>query len=111
MALVTIPLRAEPSQEFSIILEGQNVTLRFFTREYPGAQKLYCDAAVDGVPVWYGHICRHFQDVRLYEYLPLAGVMRFVDMQGDADPEWQGLGERWQLLYGLAADWEALANG
>lgn len=111
MALVEIPLRAEPSQAFGIVLGGQNVSLRLYTRDYLGTPHLYCDLAVDGSFVWQGHICRNGRDLKAYGYLPFAGALRFVDMQGQDDPQWAGLGTRWALLWGTDADWEALING
>jgi hypothetical protein len=109
MALVTVPLRAEPSQALGIVLGGQNVSLRFYTRDYLGAPRLFCDLAVDGTMVWLGHICNNLQDLTFYSYLPFSGVLRFVDLQGDAEPQWEGLGTRWVLLYGSESDWEALS--
>ena len=58
--------------------------------------------------MWLGHICHNLQNLKFYGYLPFSGVLRFVDLQGDADPHWEGLGTRWVLLYGTEDDWEAL---
>lgn len=109
MAITEIPLRAEPAQSLAIVLGGQNVSLRLYTRDYLGTPWLYCDLAVDGSMVWQGHICHEMQDLKFYSYLPFAGALRFVDMQGDDDPQWDGLGVRWLLLWGTTEDWEALS--
>ena len=108
MAVVEVPLRAVPSQALGIVLGGQNVSLRFYTRDYLGTPRLFCDLAVDGTMVWLGHICNNLQNLKLYSYLPFSGALRFVDLQGDAEPQWEGLGTRWVLLYGTQDDWEAL---
>ena len=108
MAVVEVPVRAEPAQALGIVLGGQNVSICIYTRDNLGTPSLYCDLAVDGTMVWLGHICHNLQDLKFYSYLPFSGVLRFVDLQGDADPQWEGLGTRWVLLYGTEADWEAL---
>ena len=36
MAMTEIPLRAEPAQTLAVVLGGQNVSLRFYTRNYLG---------------------------------------------------------------------------
>lgn len=108
MALTAIPLRAEPAQSLSVALSGQNVSLRLYTRDYLGTPHLYCDAAVDDAIIWRGHICRNLQDLKLYGALAFSGVLRFVDLRGSEDPQWQGLGDRFALLWGTEQDWEEL---
>ena len=108
MAVVEVPLRAEPAQALGIVLGGQNVSMRIYTRDNLGTPCMYCDLAVDGTMVWLGHTCHNLQDLKFYSYLPFSGVLRFVDLQGNADPQWEGLGTRWVLLYGAEDDWEAL---
>lgn len=110
MAVVEVPLRAVPSQALGIVLGGQNVSLRFYTRDYLGTPRLFCDLAVDGTMVWLGHICNNLQNLKLYSYLPFSGALRFVDLQGEAEPQWDGLGTRWVLLYGSESEWEALID-
>ena len=109
MALTVVPLRAEPAQTLSVVLGGQNVSLRLFTRDYLGTPHLYCDVAVDSTVIWRGHICRNLQDIKLYGALGFEGVLRFIDQQGSEDPQWQGLGERFVLLWGTEQDWLELA--
>ncbi|HJA08891.1 MAG TPA: hypothetical protein H9962_06855 [Candidatus Mailhella merdigallinarum] len=108
MALLEIPLRAEPSQALSLVLGGQDVTLRLFTRDMDDRPRLYCDLMASGVWVWRGRLCHNGQGLKLYDYLPFEGDLVFVDMQADADPQWSGLGDRWRLVWGTDADWAAL---
>ena len=109
--LLEIPLRAEPSQALSLVLGGQDVTVRLFTRDIGGAPRLFCDLMAGGVWVWRGRLCHNGQRLKLYDYLPFEGDLAFVDMQADDDPVWSGLGERWRLVWGTDADWAALLTG
>lgn len=110
MAMTTIPLRAEPAQALSIVLGGRDVTLRLYAREYADGQKLYCDCMVAGAWVWLGRLCHNGHGLKRYAYLPFAGDLAFVDMREEADPQWQGLGSRWLLLWGTDEDWTALRS-
>lgn len=97
--MIRIPLRPTPNQSLQIVLAGQNCTLRLYTRAQDGAEHLYCDLAVEQALVFGGVICRDMVELKLYGYLPFAGQLFFVDMQGDADPDWRGLDDRFRLVY------------
>lgn len=94
-----IPLRPVPNQSLQCILGGQNCTLRFYTREVDCVEHLFCDLALDQSLVFGGVICQDFIDLKLYAYWPFAGRLVFVDMQGESQPNWRGLNERWKLVY------------
>ena len=93
--MMTVPLRQEPNQSLQIVLGEQNCTLRFISR----GVNLYCDLAVDQTVIWSGFICRNLVGLKLYDYLAFRGQHYFVDMQGEEDPHWSGLGDRFQLVY------------
>lgn len=97
--MMIVPLRAEPNQSLQIVLAGQNCTLRFVTRD----GVLYSDLAMSGGDgwslVWAGVACRERVGLKLYPYQAFRGQLVFVDLQGDGDPEWTGLGDRWRLVY------------
>ena len=103
------PLETTPNQPFSVVLGGQDCTIALYARGSRAATRLYCDLAVSGVQVWSGVLCRNLVDLKSYPALHFEGALWFVDMQGSADPKWQGLGERYALLY--AAESEALPSG
>ena len=101
----TIPLRAAPNQSLYIVLGGQNCTIRLASREVgtgilqAGSVSLYAGLDVDDTTVFSGQICRDGVPLKRLDYLPFSGDLVFIDKTGDADPQWDGLGTRWQLLY------------
>lgn len=112
-----IPLRAEPNQSLLVVLAGQNCALRLETREIgtgvlrPGDLSLYAGLDVEDRPVFSGRICREGVPLKRAEYLPFAGDLVFIDMTGEEDPQWSGLGTRWRLLYLDADEAAAYARG
>ena len=70
-----------------------------------GYTHLYLDLLLDGEPIVTTRICsnttRLLQDAG---YLGFVGDFTFVDTQGDDDPQYSGLGARWQLIYLEASD-------
>lgn len=95
----TVPLRPFPNQILQTVLGGQNCSLRLYTRDTPDGERLFCDLAVDQEPVFYGSICRDAVGLKRYDWLVFTGELLFIDMQGDADPHWSGLGDRWRLIW------------
>lgn len=96
MTVQVIPLEAVPAQTMNIVLAGQNCQLALTTL----ATGLYFTLTADGVSICINTICRNV--AHLLEdrgYLGFVGDFAFVDQQGDADPEYTGLGTRWLLLY------------
>ena len=96
----TIHLQTSANQTLQVILEGQNLSLRFYSRPLSdGIDRLYCDMALEQQAICRGCPCLDGVCMPLYDYLGLAGKLLFVDMEGDADPHWSGLGSRWRLIY------------
>lgn len=93
--MVEIPLQAIPAQELQVILGGQNCTLRLYWRFW----KLYMDLLVGANAVFSGALCQNCQFVNQSPSLLFSGGLMFVDALGDASPRWDGLGERWSLLW------------
>lgn len=46
-----------------------------------------------------GVLCLNGNKIVRYGYLPFAGELFFADLEGKADPEWAGLGQRFKLYY------------
>ena len=67
---------------------------------------IYCDLAIDGVPIWDGKPCLNLVGLKWYEYIAFTGQLLFVDQQGNSDPTSDGLGTRYLLVYydGNSAD-------
>ena len=68
-----------------------------------GGISLFVDLAVNEQVVASGVIAREGTPLLRYPRLGFDGDLLFIDMQGAADPQWSGLGDRWRLLW-LSAD-------
>jgi len=90
------PLRA---QRFTVSLAGQSCIVRLNQR----STGLYIDLTADGSVVLQGVICQNGNRLVRYRHLPFSGELFFVDLQGNSDPQWDGLGARYRLYY-LTAD-------
>ncbi|MBD5607849.1 MAG: hypothetical protein HDQ93_03240, partial [Desulfovibrio sp.] len=62
-------------------------------------EHLYCDLAINKTNIFVGVICQDCVDLKLYRYWPFSGTLAFVDTQGEEDPNWRGLNDRWRLFY------------
>ena len=60
---------------------------------------IYCDLTMNGSAVWIGKPCLTNVGLCHYAYVGFAGQLLFIDTQGSADPQYSGLGTRWQLVY------------
>lgn len=110
--MVTVPIRTDPNQTFQVVLGEQNCSLRLYTRGLAdGSQPLYMDLYVDESGIFFGQLCKDGIVMPLYDYLPFEGGLLFVDLQGNDDPVYYGLGDRWQLLYLTAAEVAQYKNG
>jgi hypothetical protein len=60
---------------------------------------LYCDLEVGGVPIWYAVPCLNGVSINSHPYLAFDGDLIFIDTQGANDPAYDGLSDRYVLLY------------
>jgi hypothetical protein len=90
-----IPIKATPSQTFKCVLGGQycRITIRTLSTG------LYLDLLVNNSPIIQGRLCPN--DVLLVRqaYRGFIGDLVFYDTQGLDDPDYAGLGGRYQLRY------------
>ncbi len=94
--MLLVPLEAVPSQTLAIKLGGQSCSIAI--RENGG--NLYFNLLVSNSPIIVGSICRNRQRLLVgLEYRGFIGDFVFVDSQGDEQPSYTGLGDRWQLYY------------
>lgn len=99
--MIHIPLSQVPSQTLSITLAGQ--ACQIAVRQNGG--NLYFDLLVGGSPVVRTRICRNRQRLLLdAQYHEIVGDFTFLDSQGDTDPQYTGLDDRYALYYLEAAD-------
>lgn len=104
----TIPLTAVPSQLVSAAPAGQSVSISIYQLGFPPMAELYCDIVANGIPIVNCRKCRAYSgstseaapflllDAR---YWGFQGDFLFIDTQGGEDPQYSGLGKRWQLIY------------
>lgn len=90
-----IPVQAVPNQTFSILLANQSCQITLTTRFFG----LYFDLAVSNVLVRAGVVCQNLNPIIRYPYLGFIGDFWFMDTQGEEDPTYVGLGNRFLLQY------------
>lgn len=117
----TIPLAAVPSQTFSANLAGQACAFSLYQLGAGNAAAMFLDMTANGVRVLTGRQCRAYGGLPNTRarfmlagrhYLGFLGDLLFLDTQATAlnpteDPEFAGLGTRWQLMYFSVADLQA----
>lgn len=118
-----VPLAPNPNQTLQIVLAGQNCAIELRTLDgyavtdnvdFSGSQK-YIAFTLDvaGVSITRAQNCLNLKRLLINrQYLGFAGDFMFVDTQpdpltGPADPQWEGLGTRWQLIYLNASELNA----
>ena len=95
MTTLIIPAQTIPNQTFFIDLNGQECEIHLYTRY----GYLYLDLTVEDTPIIQGQICLNNVDLIQYKHLKFEGQLKFVDTQGNEDPYYSGLNERWLLTY------------
>lgn len=120
--MLTIPLTAVASQNFAIALDNQACQFSLYQRGYDADTAMYLDLIANGVQVLTGRIVRSYGVIPNTRapflltgrrYLGFAGDLVMIDTQALAadsteDPQADGLGSRWQLLYLEPTDLETL---
>ena len=94
-----IPISSAPAQRFQVVLDGQycNLILR------QKAKRLYLDLSVADFAVCAGAVCVHGADIIQSPSPYFSGSLHFLDISGQAAPQWEELNSRFVLLY-LSAD-------
>lgn len=90
-----IALQAVPNQTLATPLGNQNCQLNVFQK----GEFVYMDVFVNAAPIVLGVICENKNRIVRDRYLGFLGDFAFIDMQGDTDPVYTGLGDRYQLIY------------
>lgn len=93
--MLTVPLQATPAQRVSVQLGGQACQITVYQKAFG----LYIDLYVNDALIIGGVICENLNRIVRDLYLGFLGDLTFIDTQGDGDPEYSGLGDRYQLLY------------
>jgi hypothetical protein len=101
-----IPLNASPNQTLTVGLAGQSCQIDVFQR----AGRVFVNLYVDDEEIILGVLAENRNRIVRDAYLGFSGDLIFVDTQGNADPEYLGLGSRYALVYLTAAEVAALAG-
>lgn len=113
-----IPLTAVPSQLISAALNNQSVSISIYQLGFPPDADLYMDLVSNATPIVNCRKCRAFGGSATEaapflllsgQYWGFQGDFLFLDTQGDDDPQYSGLGARWQLIYYSPADLAGLS--
>ena len=95
-----VPLTPVPSQTFDVQLANQSCRLSFYQK----STGMFMDVFLSGTLVIGGVLCQNKNRIVRSLYLGFSGDFIFVDTQGDANPDYTGLGRRFVLIYLEAAD-------
>ena len=98
-----VTLQPVKSQELSISLAGQSVTLRIVQR----STGLFVDIGLSGLWIAQGVACLNCNKIVRYPYLGFQGELFFADTKGSEDPIYDQLGSRFQLFYATAEEMSA----
>lgn len=98
--MLVVPLQAIPNQLVATVLANQLVRLNV----YQLATGLFCDVYVSNVLLIGGVICQNINRIVRDTYRGFVGDFIFMDLDGKSDPDYTGLGGRYQLLYLEASD-------
>ena len=96
-----IPLRPIPSQSVKVVLNGQNCQLLIYQK----SQGIFVDVNADGIDIVTGVIARDSVPIVCRDYAGFVGNLLFIDTQGALDPQYAGLGARYNLIYLTAAEY------
>lgn len=96
MAQYLIPLTGSARQTFGVTLSGQPCTVQLEWRDGYG---LFLSLTAGSTPICVGRICLDRVPISRRAGTGLPGDLFFQDTQGNADPQPDGLGSRWELIY------------
>lgn len=99
MTTYAIPLVATPSQTLTVQLGAQPCRIDVRQRR----TGLFVDLYVQDVPVRLGVKAMDRTKLVRDKYMDFVGDLYFTDLQGDADPDYTGLGGRFLFVWDEAA--------
>jgi hypothetical protein len=97
--VVTVPLRAIPSQSVNVILAGQPCIIDL--RDIGGRQ--YLSLSLNGTVICRNVLVVNRSAIVRAAYTGFIGDLASVDTQGDEAPDYTGWGTRWFLAFNDAA--------
>lgn len=98
--MLIIPLQPVPNQSVSVLLSDQVCQVNVFQKSWG----LFLDLYKNNELVIGGVLCHNLNRIVRSLYLGFSGDLTFIDNQGDTDPVYTGLGDRYSLAYLTAAE-------
>lgn len=95
-----IPLQAIPSQVLNVALNSQQCRVSVYQKFFG----LFVDVYIDDTLVIGGVIAENLNRIVRSVYLGFEGDLIFADAQGADNPQYEGLGGRFEFLYLTPAD-------
>lgn len=92
----TIPLEPVPGQEFDIDLSGSSYNIFVYQRD----KTVYVDVQDEQGYIFKGVKAMDRTGLKLASYMRLPGQLWFEDTAGNSDPDYEGFGSRFVLVYG-----------
>ena len=90
-----VPLNVNPNQTLTTGLNNQACQIDV----YQTNNGLFMDLSVNNGLIIAGVLCQNLNRIVRNAYLGFIGDFVFYDTQGDADPDYTGLGTRFLLVY------------
>lgn len=95
MSIVEIPVSNEPNKKYKVLLENQECTIKLYQK----GNNLFLDLQVGAEQICFGAICLNLVPVVQVSNAYFSGNFVFADLLGDTAPQYEGLGERYFLVY------------
>ena len=93
--MLKIQTNAIPNQTFKTVVDNQNCTITLRTL----GKKLFFTLKINDTQIISNQICQDRQQLVPFSYLGLLGNFFFVDDKGKLDPTYDGLNERFFLMF------------
>ncbi len=90
-----IPIQSVASQNFSVTLNGQDCDIAIYQK----STGLFYDLTLNNTLIVGTFLCTDRTYLVRYPYLGFLGNLAFVDTQGNTDPVYTGLGNRYLFVY------------
>jgi hypothetical protein len=98
--MLQIPISAVPSQKLAVLLGGQPCQINVYQK----STGVFLDLLVNNAPIVTAALCLDRGRVVRHKYLGFVGDLAMVDTKGKSDPDYNGFGSRYLLVYLEASD-------
>jgi hypothetical protein len=98
--MLQIAIQPIPAQSISAVLGGQNCQINIYQK----GQRVFVDLNSNGLDIVTGVLAHDVNPLVCIKYTGFQGNLTFVDTQGNDDPQYDGFGSRYVLIYISASD-------